>query len=285
MAESLQPVICLIVIFVIFCAIIIGVLVASRLNGSGCLWQNGHFVGGDDAAATDTITNIRVPIRQARVKDLSLHPRSKSEQRCIDVLEKTLGRPFPTAYPKWLQWRGRDGREAPRPMELDGYNEELGIALEFSGPLHTKHYPDRESYIDYFDRVCKDMEKIKQCRENNVHLIVVDMRTPAWHIDAYIKSRLADIGAKDIRGTVIARPFDYMPAVVGEPYRNRTVEHEAGLVCAAEQCSDIDVGNNDLADAKVGAADAAAITSRKLANRYGSAETHRPGICRAAIML
>lgn len=175
--------------------------------------------------------------------------RTKSEQRCIDILEKTLGRPFPTSYPNWLRWRGRDGRGQPRPMELDGYNEELGIALEFSGPLHTKHHPEYETYTAYFDRVCKDREKIRQCRENNVHLIVVDMRTPERHLDAYIKSRLADIGAVDIRGEPIYTA-NYMPAFVAEPYRNRPLEKELGLTCVGDEVeggrgSEDDRGNED----------------------------------------
>ena len=183
----------------------------------------------------------------AALKNLSASPRTKSEQRCIDVLEKTLGRPFPTAYPPWLRWRGCDGKGAARPMELDGYNEESGIALEFSGPLHTKHYPDKESYKSYFERVCKDMEKIRQCRENNVHLIVVDMMTPTHHLDAYIKSRLVDIGAADIRGEPVF-VGNYISPQIADPYRNRPLEKELGLVCAG------DAKNNTAVDFVGGAA-------------------------------
>lgn len=184
---------------------------------------------------------------RARLKDLAAHPRTKSEQRCIDVLEKTTGQAFPSSYPEWLKWqpsrvlskswRGRDA--ATRPMELDGYCAPLRIALEFQGPLHTRHYPERESYRDYFERICKDAEKIRQCRAADVDLIVVDMRTPPRHLDTYIRSRLYDISARrttpvlDANGNPIERPWNWMPPETGEVYRNHPLEREIGLSCSA----------------------------------------------------
>ena len=149
--------------------------------------------------------------RPTRLKDLAQHPRTRSEQEAIDVFEKICGRPFPTAYPEWLRWRGR-------PMELDGYNEELRVGVEFSGPLHTKFYPARESYAAYKERVDKDREKIRLCRENGVRLIVIDMSVPRRHLYNYIHSRLYDIGIAP------ERPFNYMAEVVAVPYENPQLE-------------------------------------------------------------
>jgi hypothetical protein len=144
------------------------------------------------------------------LKNLAKSPRTRSEKAVIDIFEKITGKKFPTVYPDWLKWKGR-------PMELDGYNDELKICVEFSGPLHTKFYPARESYAAYHERVEKDREKIRLCRENGVRLIVIDMSIPTRHLYAYINSRLADAG-------VVERPFNYIEEVVAVPYENPQME-------------------------------------------------------------
>ncbi len=147
----------------------------------------------------------------ARLKNLAKHPRTKSEQFVVSIFEKITGKSFPTVHLPWLKWKGR-------PMELDGYNDELKVAVEFSGPLHTRYYPDKESYESYQERVAKDREKLRLCRKNDVHLIVIDMTIPQRHMYNYIHSRLWDIGiAKE-------RPWNYMPEIVAEPYENKQLE-------------------------------------------------------------
>lgn len=145
------------------------------------------------------------------LKDLAKHPRTRSEQNVINIFEKITGASFPTIYPPWLKWKGR-------PMELDGYNDKLKIAVEFSGPLHTKYYPEKETYAMYKERVEKDREKIRLCEKNNVKLIVIDMNVPMRHLYDYINSRLYDIGV------IKERPFNYMIETLATPYENPQVE-------------------------------------------------------------
>jgi hypothetical protein len=143
--------------------------------------------------------------------------RSKSEAAAVKILEAITGREFPTVNPQWLKWRGG------RPLELDGYNEELALALEFSGPLHTKWYPERESYSAYFERVVRDVFKRRACARRGVHLIVLDMTTPRRHWQHYLESRLYDLGY------LTTRPADYITEQVGEPFRNASLERELDL--------------------------------------------------------
>jgi hypothetical protein len=121
------------------------------------------------------------------VKDLGKHPRTKSEASIIKYFEEITGHKFPTVVPKWLAWKGKH-------LELDGYNDKLKIAVEFSGPLHTKWYPDKEPYDKYFTRIVRDIVKKKLCKRKGVKLIVIDVTLPPQHWRDYIKSRLYDIG-------------------------------------------------------------------------------------------
>lgn len=141
--------------------------------------------------------------------------RSKSEAACMRVLEGITGDKFPQANPVWLKYHGR-------PLELDGYNDRLKIALEFSGPLHTKWTPSYESYTKYYQRIAKDAFKIVRCAEIGVTLIVVDLSLPQRHHSDYIRSRLRDAGFE-------YPTYNYIPAQTPEVYRNRELESNLKL--------------------------------------------------------
>lgn len=150
------------------------------------------------------------------VKDLKKYPRSKSEQQAITLLEGITGEKFPSVNPSWLVWKGRT-------LELDGYNEKLKIALEFSGPLHTKWNPQYETYQKYFNRVIRDIVKKKLCKKHKVNLIVLDIALGPQHWRNYILSRLYDFGKLD------AMPLPYIDVQKFEPYHNPHLETELGL--------------------------------------------------------
>jgi hypothetical protein len=57
---------------------------------------------------------------------------SRGETYCRLMLETIFNKPFPTKHSKWLEG-----------LELDGYNEELGIAFEYQGEQHYAPTPYR----------------------------------------------------------------------------------------------------------------------------------------------
>lgn len=163
-----------------------------------------------------------------KAKNLKTNPRTKSEQRVIDILESITGRKFPTVNPKWLV----DGV----PLELDGYDGE-GLAIEFSGPLHTKWFPVVEQYSSYYRRVERDKFKVETCKSAGVYLIVVDASLPTHLIRPYLLSRIKDYNESprilsfsarrqarqyDISG----QQFVYMPVIIVEPFRNPVLDRE-----------------------------------------------------------
>ncbi len=191
----------------IFIFIFIVILFAGVAVAAGFI-PRGLITGG---AAVRNRKRVNTRNRSDHHKDLSKHPRSKSEAVAIMHLEQLTGKKFPTVVPAWLG------------LELDGYNAELGIALEFSGPLHTKWTPTYESYAKYYERVMRDQKKITVCAENNVRLIVLDMSLPSRHWRNYIASRLYDYG-------VLPRPIEYIAEQTAVPFRNPQLERELGLV-------------------------------------------------------
>lgn len=129
--------------------------------------------------------------------------RSKSEGAVVAALEHITHLPFPQGRPKWL-------KECGRVLELDGWNEEHKIALEFSGPLHYRHMPAIESREKFLQRVGRDAYKKALCKQMGVALITIDSELPRDKIYEYLQSRLADIS--ESRGdTIYLRPHNYLP--------------------------------------------------------------------------
>lgn len=168
-----------------------------------------EFVGG---VAADALAAMRARPMGA-IKDLRKHPRSRSEAEVVKHLEALTGTKFPTVNPPWLVWMGKT-------LELDGFNGK--IALEFSGPIHTKWSPAFEPYTSYFRRVVKDIVKIRTCKKLGVPLIVIDASLPARHWRTYLESRLADIG-------ILEKPPNYIEKQKAVAWRNPQLEAELGL--------------------------------------------------------
>lgn len=110
---------------------------------------------------------------------------SKSEEICRTTFEQIFDKPFPKVRPKWL--RNSRGRQ----MELDGYNEELGIAFEYQGAQHfTKEFFGN----DLPQRILDDARKVELCRENSVHLFIIDHKMDYESFPNEIKKQCKGFG-------------------------------------------------------------------------------------------
>lgn len=215
-------------VFFLVVLVILGVMM-----GDTCLRRPYPRTGGHDGVIRGGRMNNRkrpnnrqrtgVSGNRDRVKDLSKHPRTKSEAFAIDLLEKLVGVSFPTVNPDWL--RVSEGGYN-HTIELDGYNADAGIALEFSGPLHTKWTPATEPYAAYLRRVMLDRAKIDLCKKQGVCLIVIDMSLGRMHWRNYIASRLKDCEKLPTDRTVY---FQYIPDQPAVPYRDDILERDIKL--------------------------------------------------------
>lgn len=117
------------------------------------------------------------------VGEESMVPRSKPEKICRRTLEKIYKKKFSRIRPDWLR-NPKTGRN----LEIDCYNDELKIGLEYNGVQHYK-WPNftKMSRQQFLDQVDRDHFKINKCDEMGVYLITVPYNIPNRLIPDYIK--------------------------------------------------------------------------------------------------
>lgn len=95
--------------------------------------------------------------------------RSKGELLCHQTIERLTGKSFVTVRPDWLK-----NPETNRNLELDCYNDELKIAIEYNGEQHYK-WPNFTgmTYQEFINQVRRDKFKVDQCDRYGVYLITV----------------------------------------------------------------------------------------------------------------
>ena len=119
---------------------------------------------------------VFVPSEQDKTK-------SYGERISCSTLEEIYKKPFKSVRPDFLR-----NPETGRNMELDCYNEELKIAVEYNGiqhycwPNYTKCTKE-----EFIRQVQRDQLKVKLCDENGVYLIRVPYKVPKSMIATYIR--------------------------------------------------------------------------------------------------
>jgi len=122
---------------------------------------------------------------------------SIGEKECKRVIEEIYGVPFQTQLrPDWLL-NPLTGRK----MELDLYNEDLKLAIEYNGRQHYVYTPFFHSSIEKFrDQVKRDHSKIDICDGRGVYVITVPYNVPVDKIEKFIRYNLPDaVRAREAR--------------------------------------------------------------------------------------
>jgi hypothetical protein len=111
---------------------------------------------------------------------------SKGEKECRRALNEIFRKDFIRSRPKWLR-----NPKTGYPMELDCYNKELGIAVEYNGIQHYK-WPNftNQSKQEFIDQVERSKLKPGLCDKNDVYLISVPYTVPNSQIKDYIVNKL-----------------------------------------------------------------------------------------------
>ncbi len=108
----------------------------------------------------------------------------KSEQKCRNIAEKIFeGFTFETVRPNFLKYkRGHN-------LELDMYNPDLKLAIEYQGVQHYKYTPFfHKTEQDFQDLKERDEWKKRRCAEEGIILITVPYTVKEQHMGMYIKS-------------------------------------------------------------------------------------------------
>lgn len=142
--------------------------------------------GETDRNFSDPNTRItsHIPISSAGSK----------EERCRRILEKIFNVPFRKRRPNWLI-----NPETKSPMELDCYNEELGIALEYNGKQHY-YYSEKlhKSREEFEKQKQRDKYKMMLCKEKGITLITVPYNVPSNDLYTYIVEELERLDLIDV---------------------------------------------------------------------------------------
>ncbi len=94
---------------------------------------------------------------------------SNGEILCKKIIEEIYEKPFYTIRPNFLK-----NPETGRNLELDLYNDEKKIAIEYNGKQHYV-WPNgiHNSYETFIKQVRRDQYKVDKCDENGIYLITV----------------------------------------------------------------------------------------------------------------
>jgi len=112
---------------------------------------------------------------------------SRGENICKRVMEELTGKPFNNVRPKWLI-----NPVTQQPLELDCYNEELRIAVEYNGKQHYEYnkFMHQNSKDKFYNQQYRDLIKQDLCKKNNVLLITVPYNIPPDKIKGFLMKEL-----------------------------------------------------------------------------------------------
>lgn len=113
---------------------------------------------------------------------------SKGEKICREVIESIYKKKFNNTRPSFL-----NNPETGRNLEIDCYNDELKIGVEYNGVQHYK-WPNftGQSYEQWVKQVRRDRLKVELCDINGVYLITVPYNVPHNKIRNYIEYYLPE---------------------------------------------------------------------------------------------
>jgi hypothetical protein len=140
---------------------------------------------------TSTITSDIKLYSQPVFKKQSKYE-SKGESECRRVLQKIFNKPFNSVRPDFLRNPVTGNNHN---LELDCYDPELKLAVEYNGEQHYKYIPYFHKNKEAFhNQKYRDLIKRQMCRDNGVHLIEVPNTVKVGQIEQYLLNKLRNIG-------------------------------------------------------------------------------------------
>lgn len=115
---------------------------------------------------------------------------SRGEMECRRVLEAIFQKPFSKARPDFLRNEVTGGIYN---LELDCFNSELKIAVEYHGQQHYNFVPYFHRNKDRFiNQKYRDVLKRKLCEENGIFLVTVPYTVSVGDIENFLRRKLAN---------------------------------------------------------------------------------------------
>ena len=120
---------------------------------------------------------------------------SKGETECRRVLEKIFGRPFNKIRPDFLRNPVTSDERRDNNLELDCYNSELRLCIEFQGSQHDFFKPFfHKSKEAFYNQRYRDELKKRMCKDTGITLIEVSYKVKLEDIEEYLRNELIRLG-------------------------------------------------------------------------------------------
>ena len=129
-------------------------------------------------------------------KSIFAQPRkreSAGETECRRVLENLFRKPFPNKRPEFMK-NSITGSN----LELDCFNEELRLAVEYHGRQHYEYVPRFHPHgkQSFYNQKYRDKETKELCAKNGILLIEVPYKIAVPNIRNFIIKKLRESGRK-----------------------------------------------------------------------------------------
>lgn len=165
---------------IVICCLLVFFLILAlyrKLTGQTGSWSNGYFYN------RSIFSNKNNDYDKPHFKR-----DSKGEVECRRVLENIFRRPFNKARPDFLNNPVTGGNYN---LELDCYNENLGIAVEYSGKQHYEYIPFfHKNKEAFYNQKYRDDMKRRICKDNGITLIEVPYTVKIENIEQFLKDEL-----------------------------------------------------------------------------------------------
>lgn len=111
------------------------------------------------------------------------HNMSKGEKKCKEFAQFYFQKPFEKARPDFLK-----NPVTGENLELDLYNAELNLAIEYNGVQHYKYnsFMHKNSRERFYNQQYRDILKKDMCDKTGVRLIVVPYTVPEDQIGGFL---------------------------------------------------------------------------------------------------
>ena len=115
---------------------------------------------------------------------------SKGERASKAAAERIFGKPFIKVRPDFLR-----NVVTNHNLELDVYNEELKLAIEYSGRQHYEFVPFfHKNYEAFLNQKYRDEMKKNKCKEQGIQLIEIPYTVKLEDIESFIRIESKKLG-------------------------------------------------------------------------------------------
>lgn len=132
---------------------------------------------------------LDTPRRPTRQRQIS--PCSKGEQMCKSFVEFYFQKPFSKTRPDFLK-----NPVTGENLELDLYNDELKLAIEYNGAQHYHYnsFMHKNSRDKFQNQQYRDLIKKDMCNKASITLLVVPYTIPHDKIGSFLFGELKRLG-------------------------------------------------------------------------------------------